>query len=92
MSLVINHLVPRLCAYKTWGQGRNGGGWSHVMWAPALGTPMDMNEEVPHIHSYQVTNQIMLIARDSTQDNRIHLVSLTLLSPTRASMGSKINK
>lgn len=38
---------------------------------------MDLNEEVSHIHSYQVTNQIMLIARDSTQDKRIHLVSLT---------------
>lgn len=38
---------------------------------------MDLNEEVPHIHSYQVTNQIMLIARDNTQDDRIHLVSLT---------------
>lgn len=76
-SLVINHPVAWLYVYMTRGHGRNGRGLSPITWTLAPGAPMDLNEEVPHIHSYQVTNQIMLIARDSTQDNRIHLVSLT---------------
>lgn len=41
---------------------------------------MDLNEEVPYIHSYQVTNQIIVIGKKSTEDNRIHLVSSPLLS------------
>lgn len=62
----------------TWHEGRVAmeGGLSPVSSTLAPGAPMDLNEEVSHIHSYQVTNQIMLIARDSTQDKRIHLVSL----------------
>lgn len=42
---------------------------------------MDLNEEVPHSGSYQVTNQIMLIARDQTQDKRIHLACLRAIVP-----------
>lgn len=42
---------------------------------------MDLNEEVSHSDGYQVTNQIMLIARDQIQDKRIHFACLTSIVP-----------
>lgn len=80
-SLVINHAVAWLCAYMTRGQGRSGKGPIPLTWTLTPGDPMDLNEEVPHICSSRVTNQIMLMARDSTQYNRIHLVSLHSIVP-----------
>lgn len=75
-SLVINQLVSCLCANMTPGQGGNGEGQIPWTWTLTPGGQMDLNEEVPHIHSCQVTNQIMLIAKVSTRHNRIHLVFL----------------
>lgn len=79
-SRIINHAVPRLWAYTT--QGRVamkgvGAVGPRGTWTLAPGAPMDSNEEVPHICSYQVTNQIMLIGWDNTRDGSIHLVPLT---------------
>lgn len=68
------------CAYMTWGQGYKWKGAGPCNMALAPGAPMDLNEEVPYIHSYQVTNQIIVIGKKSTEDNRIHLVSSPLLS------------
>lgn len=55
----------------------------------APGAPVNLNEEVPHSGGYQVTNQMMLIGRDQTQDKRIHLACLTPIVPATpaASLG-----
>lgn len=57
-----------LWIYMTREQGRSGkGGLSPETWTLAPGASMDLNEEVSHIHSQQVTNQIMLMAHRTTE-------------------------